>query len=101
MARDERRPSTEPLLQRTIMTLQYSAAGRSGVQLATLAPDSGPSTTGKVQVSPARTRVPVGNTLTIVETDALFALYTKHTSVPVLLKLGIICVRTFDKWFVF
>jgi hypothetical protein len=58
---------------RTTMTLQNSDAGRRGVQLKTLAPDKGPSRTGKVQVSESRS-VPVGKTEMKVETDALFAL---------------------------
>ena len=65
------------------MTLQYSDAGMSGDQLNTLALANGPNTTGKVNVSPASTRVPVGNTEMRVETEALFELYTKQTSVPV------------------
>jgi len=86
---------------RTTITLQYSDAGRSGVQLNTLAPPKGPSSTGKVHVSPARTRVPVGNTEISAETDALFALCTKQTSDPVLFQFGMICVRTFDNVLVF
>ena len=90
-----------PVFHRTTITLQYSDAGVRGVQLNTLAPAKGPSSTGKVKVSAARTRVPEGNTEISVETDALFALYTKQTSVPLLLKLGMILVRTFDKTLVF
>ena len=51
------------------MTLQYSDAGMSGDQLNTLAPANGPNTSGKVQVSPASTRVPVGKTEMRIETD--------------------------------
>jgi hypothetical protein len=58
----------------TAMTLQYSDAGISGDQLNTLAPDRGPKTSGNVQVSPERTRVPVGNTDMRTETGAGFAL---------------------------
>jgi hypothetical protein len=40
------RASIELLSHRTTMTLQYSDAGSSGVQLYTRAPEKGPRTTG-------------------------------------------------------
>jgi hypothetical protein len=59
---------------RTTITLQYSDAGINGDQLYTRVPERGLSTMGKVQVSPASTSVPVGNTEMSVDTDVLFAL---------------------------
>lgn len=62
------------LPHRTTMTLQYSDAGVSGVQLNTLARAKGPRITGNVKVSAASTKVSFGNTEISVETEALFEL---------------------------